>query len=73
MAGVSISAGFMKLLPKWLIVFDVLPSAAKQVGSASYSETPFPHSVDPIPSLHLLIAAGFLLPKAVKQETPMGA
>jgi hypothetical protein len=75
MAGVSISAGFMKLLPKWLVAFGVLLDVCGEASWLSLLtlELLFLIPLTRFPGFIWLIAAGFLLPKAVKQEAPMGA
>jgi hypothetical protein len=67
MAGVSIPSGFMKLLPKWLVVFGLLLAA---FGELSWLNMVFPKALFLIPLTRFpgfvwLIATGFLLPKTI--------
>lgn len=64
-AGVAIPAAFMKLLPRWLIVFGL---ALAVLGELSWLSLLLPKSVFLIPltrfpGLVWLMAAGFMLPK----------
>lgn len=64
-AGVSVPAGFMKLLPKWLVVFGLLIGVC---GELSWFSLVFPKLIYLIPLTRFpgfiwLIAAGFMLPK----------
>ncbi len=65
-AGISVTSAFMRLLPKWLIVFGLILAAA---GELSWLNLAFPKLLFLIPLVRFpgfiwLIAAGFLLPKA---------
>jgi hypothetical protein len=65
MAGVSVTAAFMKILPKWVVVFGLLLAAA---GELSWLHLAFPKLLFLIPLVRFpgfiwLIAVGFLLPK----------
>jgi hypothetical protein len=65
LAGVSVTAGFSKLLPKWVAVAGVLIAI---VGELSWLDILFPKALPLIPLTRFpgfvwLIAAGFLLPK----------
>jgi hypothetical protein len=67
MAGVSIPAGFMKLLPKWLVVFGLVLAVC---GELSWLNLIFPKTLFLIPLTRFpgfvwLIATGFLLPKKI--------
>lgn len=67
LAGISIPAGFYKLLPKWLVAFGLLLAV---VGELSWFSLVFPQVVFLIPLTRFpgfiwLIIAGFLLPKTV--------
>jgi hypothetical protein len=67
-AGVSVTAGFMRLLPRWLVVFGLLLAVA---GELSWLEMAFPKLLLLIPLVRFpsfvwLIAVGFLLPKRRK-------
>ena len=70
MAGVSIPSAFMKLLPKWLVVFGLFLAVC---GELSWLNLVFPKTLFLIPLTRFpgfvwLIATGFLLPK-----TPLGS
>jgi hypothetical protein len=69
-AGVAVSAGFMKLLPKWLVAFGLLVAL---IGEASCSSLVFPKLLAFIPLTRFpgfiwLIIAGFMLPKSVTNK-----
>ena len=74
-AGISVTAGFNRLLPKWIVVFGVLVAI---VGELSWCEILFPKALPLItltrfPGFIWMIAAGFALPSfqtrsEVKQE-----
>lgn len=71
MAGVSVTAAFMKLLPKWLIVLGLILAAA---GELSWLHLVFPKLLFLIPLVRFpgfiwIIAVGFLLPKSRRPET----
>jgi hypothetical protein len=72
MAGVSVPAGFMKLLPKWLVALGLLLGVC---GEASWISLIFPKALFLIPLTRFpgfiwLIVAGFLLPKtAARRES----
>jgi hypothetical protein len=64
-AGVSVTAGFLRLLPRWLVVFGLVLAAA---GELSWLEMAFPKLLLLIPLVRFpgfvwIIAVGFLLPK----------
>jgi hypothetical protein len=66
MAGVSVTAAFMKLLPRWLVVFGLILAAA---GELSWLQLAYPTLLFLIPLVRFpgfiwLIAVGFLLPRA---------
>lgn len=66
MAGVSVTAAFMKLLPRWLIVFGLILAVA---GELSWLHLAYPALLFLIPLVRFpgfiwLIAVGFLLPRA---------
>jgi hypothetical protein len=70
-AGVSISAGFLKLLPKWLVAFGLLIAVA---GELSWFSLIFPRLLFLIPLTRFpgfiwLIIAGFTLPKGITKES----
>jgi len=65
MAGVSVTAAFMRLLPRWVIVLGLVLAAAGEVSSLHLA---FPQLLFLIPLVRFpgfvwLIAVGFLLPK----------
>jgi hypothetical protein len=65
MAGVSVTAGMMRVLPQWVVVFGLVLAAA---GELSWLHMAFPQLLFLIPLVRFpgfvwLIAVGFLLPK----------
>jgi hypothetical protein len=67
MAGVCISAGLQKLLPKWIVIFGLLLATA---GELSWFNLVSPKALFLIPLVRFpgfiwLIATGFMLPRAV--------
>ena len=71
-AGLSVPAAIMKLLPKWLVVFGL---ALGIVGELSALSLVIPQALFLIPLTRFpafiwLIAAGFALPKTVVSRTP---
>lgn len=65
-AGISVSAFFLKLLPRWVIVFGLVLAVA---GELSWLVLAFPKLLPLIPLVRFpgfiwLIAAGFLLPRS---------
>lgn len=70
MAGVSVTAAFLRLLPKWVIVLGLILAVA---GELSWLHLAFPKLLFLIPLVRFpgfvwLIAVGFLLPKARRVE-----
>lgn len=66
-AGIAIPSAFMKLLPKWLIIFGIFLAVA---GELSWLHLVIPQAIFLIPLVRFpafvwLIAAGFLLPKRI--------
>lgn len=66
-AGISVTAFFMKLLPKWLTVFGLLLAV---IGELSWLSLIFPKLLPLIPLTRFpgfiwLIITGFMLPKAI--------
>ena len=66
-AGVSVSAGFARLLPKWIVAFGIILAI---VGELSWFNLILPKALFLIPSTRFpgfvwLIAAGFSLPKEI--------
>lgn len=71
-AGVSISAGFMKILPKWIVCLGVFLAVC---GEASWLSLIFPKLVFLIPLTRFpgfiwLILVGFMLPKTKTSSVP---
>lgn len=67
-AGICIPALFMRLLPKWLVIFGLILAVA---GELSWFNLVFPQALFLIPLVRFpgfiwLIAAGFALPKAAR-------
>jgi hypothetical protein len=65
-AGISISAGFARLLPKWIVIIGIVLGV---VGELSWLNLVFPKALFLIPLTRFpgfiwLIAAGFYLPKS---------
>lgn len=75
MAGVSISAGLMKLLPKWVAVLGVVLAICGEASWFSLLSVKllFLIPLTRFPGFIWLIATGVLLPKAVRQDVPVGA
>lgn len=68
-AGVSVTAGFWKLLPKWLVVSGLLIAA---IGELSWLDILVPKALPLIPltrfpSFLWLIAVGFVLPDTIER------
>lgn len=68
-AGISVSAAFLKVLPKWIVGFGLLLALA---GELSWFNLVFPQVLFLIPLVRFpgflwLIATGFALPKTVPQ------
>jgi hypothetical protein len=75
MAGVSITAGFSKLLPKWVVVLGLILAIT---GELSWFNLLIPKAIILIPFTRFLgfvwmIAAGFKLPKTVRRVAPQPA
>jgi hypothetical protein len=69
-AGVAVSAGFMKVLPRWLVIFGIIVAAC---GELSCLTLVFPKLVPLIPLTRFpgfiwLIITGFMLPRSLKTE-----
>jgi hypothetical protein len=65
LAGVSVTAGFMKLLPKWMVVYGLILAVA---GEASFFHLVFPKLLFLVPLVRFpgfiwLVLAGFMLQK----------
>ena len=70
-AGVSVTSGFMKLLPKWLVWFGI---SLAVFGETSFLSLIFPQLLFLIPLTRFpgfiwLIIAGFMLPKTIQRKT----
>ncbi len=65
LAGVSITAGFMKLLPKWLVVFGVVLAVAGELSwlHLAFAKLLFLVPLVRFPGFIWIIATGFMLPK----------
>jgi hypothetical protein len=71
MAGVSVTSGFMRLLPRWIIVLGLILAV---IGELSFLQLAFPKLLPLIPLTRFpgfiwLIAAGFALPKTISRTT----
>jgi hypothetical protein len=71
MAGVSIPAAFMKLLPKWIVIFGLFVTG---IGALSWFSWVFPKLCFLIPlttfaSILWMIAAGFTLPNSMDRPS----
>ena len=75
MAGISVTAGMTRLLPKWLAVLGILLAVCGELSWFSLLSLKllFLIPLTRFPGFIWLIAAGFLLPKAVRQQTSAGA
>jgi hypothetical protein len=65
LAGVSVTAGFMKMLPKWIVIFGIVLAV---FGELSWLNLIFPKALFLVPLTRFpgfvwLIAAGFKLPR----------
>jgi hypothetical protein len=70
-AGVSVTSGFMKLLPKWMVWFGI---SLAVFGELSFLSLIFPKLLFLIPLTRFpgfiwLIIAGFMLPKTIERKT----
>lgn len=65
LAGVSVTAGFMKLLPRWLVVFGLVLAVAGELSwlHLAFAKLLFLIPLVRFPGFIWLIATGFLLPK----------
>jgi hypothetical protein len=69
-AGISVTAGFKKLLPKWIVIFGLVVAV---MGELSWLDILFPKVLFLIPLTRFpgfvwLTAAGFALPKTIDRE-----
>ena len=74
MAGVSVTAAFRKLLPRWLIVLGLVLAAAGEL-SVFYLVNPkllFLIPLTRFPGFIWIVSVGFLMPnsRAAKTESP---
>lgn len=70
MAGVSVTAGFRKLLPKWLVILGLVLAAAGEL-SGFYFLSPkllFLIPLTRFPGFLWIVAVGFLMPNSRAQE-----
>src|SRR5882724_8666179 len=69
MAGISVSAGFMKLLPKWIVILGIVLAAIGELSSLSliFPAAAFLIPLTRFPGFVWLIAAGFTLPKVASR------
>ncbi len=75
MAGVSISAGIMKLLPRWLVALGILLAICGELSwfSLLSLRVLFLIPLTRFPGFIWLIATGFLLPKTVVRKVSVGS
>jgi hypothetical protein len=69
-AGIAVTAGFARLLPKWLVLSGLLIAA---IGVLSWTEILVPNALPLIPLTRFpgflwLVAAGFLLPSTIVRD-----
>ena len=75
-AGITITSAFMKLLPKWLIVFGLILAVAGELSwfhILLYPKLLFLIPLVRFPGFIWLICVGFLLPKSRKPAVPLVA
>ena len=70
LAGVSVTAGFAKLLPKWIVILGLVLAV---IGELSWLDILFPKALALIPLTRFpgfvwMIATGFALPKSIEGE-----
>lgn len=72
-AGVSVSAGMMRLLPKWLVMPGILLALCGEASWLSLLSLKllFLIPLTRFPGFIWLIATGFLLPKAARVKVPV--
>jgi len=75
-AGISVSSGFAKLLPKWLIIFGILLAICGELSwfSLIYSKLIYCIPLTRFPGFIWLIITGFVLPRSMAAPitaTPM--
>jgi hypothetical protein len=71
-AGLSVPAAIMKLLPKWLVVFGLVLTVIGELSALSLvvPQLLFLIPLTRFPGFIWLIAAGFALPKTIASRTP---
>jgi len=71
-AGLSITAAFLKALPKWLVVFDLILAVMGELSSLALliPQAIFLIPLTRFPSFIWLILAGFMLPKIRQNQAP---
>jgi hypothetical protein len=75
-AGITITSAFMRVLPKWVIVFGLILAAAGELSWLHlivYPKLLFLIPLTRFPGFLWLIAVGFLLPKSRKPGAPFAA
>jgi hypothetical protein len=76
MAGVSVTAAFMKILPKWLIVLGLILAAAGELSWLHlivYPRLLFLIPLTRFPGFIWIIAVGFLLPRTRRPASQLAA
>jgi hypothetical protein len=76
MAGVSVTAAFMKVLPKWLIVLGLILAAAGELSWLHlivYPKLLFLIPLTRFPGFIWIIAVGFLLPRTRHPTSQLAA
>ena len=71
MAGVCIPAAFMKLLPKWIVIFGLILAGTGALSwfSMIFPKTCFLIPLTIFPSVIWMIATGFALPRTAERST----
>jgi hypothetical protein len=71
-AGVSVSAGLTKIIPKWLMIFGLLIAVCGELSwlSLIFSKLLLFIPLTRFPGFIWLIIAGFMLPKTIMQGNP---
>jgi len=70
-AGVCIPAAFMKLLPKWIVIFGLILAGTGALSwfSMIFPKTCFLIPLTIFPSVIWMIATGFALPRTAERST----
>jgi hypothetical protein len=73
LAGVSVPAGFFRLLPRWLVVLGLILAGIGELSALSlvWPLASFLLPLCRMPAFVWLIGAGFALPKARRSDSPM--